>query len=147
MKIFKKESLFLYIILDFFVIPLLIYLYLSVPRIYASFSFSNWPDQFPSSYINLNLTFTLLIASFYYIFKLFLYKFTKITFLIFIQIILLLRFIDIEANRIFGFSFSPAFFANLELESIKIVFVQYWLYFIIYMFIIILIFKTIMAML
>jgi len=143
MKIFKKESLFLYIILDFFVIPLLIYLYLSVPRIYASFSFSNWPDQFPSSYINLNLTFTLLIASFYYIFKLFLYKFTKITFLIFIQIILLLRFIDIEANRIFGFSFSPAFFANLELESIKIVFVQYWLYFIIYMFIIILIFKTI----
>ena len=65
MKFFKKESLFLYIILDFFVIPLLIYLYLSIPRIYASFSFSNWSDQFTSSYINSNITFSCARASFF----------------------------------------------------------------------------------
>ena len=127
MKKSKNINFISFIFFDLVLLPLLIHLFLSLPRLYASITYSSFTEQFPSSYVNLNLAFSYLLASLYFILKQTFYKSTKVTLLVILVVVFSVRCFDIETKKIFDFSFSPAFFANVEFESFRIAFEQYWL--------------------
>lgn len=123
----NRKALIISLLFDFIALPLIILLILSLPRIYACLTFSDWSTQFPGSYENLNLTLAYLLAALYFLFKQIAYRSTKIVLSTIILLLLATRIVDIEMQRVFGYSFSPQFFAHIEPETFVVFLKQYWL--------------------
>ncbi len=117
---------FIRFVFDILILPFLILGYLSLPRLYAVLRFAEPGDYLTSSYYNLNLTLAYLLAASYFLGKQVFYRSTKLIFLVVLQVIFIIRIVDIESFRVFHMSFSPAFFANLELESFRVMAYDYW---------------------
>ncbi len=112
--------------LDFVAIPFVLYVFLALPRIYAVLTYSNWDQQFSTSYVDLNLNLAYLIAALYFILKHFNVRLARTITALFLFFILTIRIIDIKMIRIFRYSYSPQFFGHLELESFRVFINQYW---------------------
>ena len=129
-RINNRKPIFFYILLDLFVLPCLLFIFLSLPRVYAGLTYGDWKELFNSSYVNLNLSLAWLLLAAYFLGKQVSYKAAKIIFLIVILLIFTIRIADVETMRVFHFSFSPAFFANVELETLELILVEYWIGFV-----------------
>ena len=105
------------IVFDLFIYPALLFCYLTLPRLYAIYWGSSWAEQVPPSYVTLNLNLVYALVSLHFIFKQINYQISKIVLFVAIQLILIVRVVEVELMRIYRISYSPAFFANLEIES------------------------------
>lgn len=117
-----KRNLFNYLL----TYPILFFTILSIPRIVAAFTFSNLLKQFPNSYLILNLNAAIAISAIFLFFRLVLPGFAKIFFQLGLSVLFVIRALDIELNRTLNYSFSPNFFAHIELESFKTAIGHYW---------------------
>ena len=96
------------------VIPISIWFFLSIPRIYFSIVESNFETQFTTSYINLNLNFTYILLSFLVLTWNFSRKLSKYLFLSLLIILFIIRSFDFGLKNNFGISYSSIVFKNLS---------------------------------
>jgi phosphoglycerol transferase MdoB-like AlkP superfamily enzyme len=122
-----QRHLLIRLLSDLFILPCLVLAYLSLPRLYAALTYGEWNELFTSSFLNLNLDLAYLLAAGYFVGRQFFCRSSKLIFLLVLQLLFCIRIADIEMIRIFHMSFSPAFFANIELEAFKVMVSNYWL--------------------
>ncbi len=123
----NRKSILIFLLIDIILFPSLLFGFLSLPRFYASLTFADWNELFNSSYIDLNLNLVYLLVAVFFVCKQFFYRLSKSVFLIVILLLLMIRIADVEMIRLFQFSFSPAFFANMEVEALKVALAEYWM--------------------
>ena len=109
------------------VIPISIWFFLSIPRIYFSIVESNFETQFTTSYINLNLNFTYILLSFLVLTWNFSRKLSKYLFLSLLIILFIIRSFDFGLKKNFGISYSAIVFKNLSWDSFNFLLNNYFL--------------------
>ena len=123
----KLISNFSFSIRFLIVIPIFIWLFLSIPRIYFSIVESDFETQFTTSYINLNLNFTYILLSFLVLTWNFSRKLSKSLFLSLLIILLIIRSFDSGLKKNFGISYSAIVFKNISWDSFNFLLHNYFL--------------------
>ena len=112
---FKKIHIIL--IFRFIVIPILIWVFLSLPALYYATNYSALWKVFDIAYVNLNFNFVVLIVGvfspIFYLFK----KASRIVFPLILASLFLIRFFDIGLKSTFQISFSPIVFRSTSFDS------------------------------
>ena len=107
-------------IFQFFFLPLLIWVFLSLPALYYATNYSELWKVFDKSYVNLNFNFVVLIvgafAPIIYLFK----KTSRIIFPLILVSLFLIRFFDVGLKSTFQISFSPIVFRSTSFDSFLI---------------------------
>ena len=110
------------------VIPVSIWLFLSIPRIYYSSFESDFETQFTTSYINLNLNYTYTLLSILVLIWSFSKKISKYLIFIFFIIIFIIRSFDFGLKKNFGISYSTIVFNNVSWDSFNFFINNYFLH-------------------
>ena len=111
---------FIFFIFRFFLLPVLLWSFLSLPTLYYATNYSALWKVFDIGYVNLNFNFVVLIvgvfASIFYLFK----KASRILFTLILISLFLIRFFDIGLKTTFQISFSPIVFRSTSFDSFLI---------------------------
>ena len=119
----KKIFNFFY---NFILLPILLYLYISLPRLYASINHAiTWDNLFRDSYITLNINFTILVTALLSVIGF--SRLLKNLVMVVFSFLFLLRIVELELLNTFGFGFSAVVFATAEWDTAKVILSQYWL--------------------
>ncbi len=115
---FRKTHIIL--IFRFIVLPVLLWVFLSLPALYYAANYSELWKVFNTSYVNLNFNFVAIIlgvfAPIYYLSK----KTSRIVFPLILSLLFLIRFFDIGLKSTFEISFSPIVFRSTSFDSFLI---------------------------
>ena len=114
---FKLLSDFILPTVFLLVVPLLIWFFLSIPKIYYNCIGSNYRNEFTIAYINLNLNyayFLLSLITLIWSFSKNLFKYSTVTLFL---LIFMIRSMDLGLKENFGISYSTIFFKNIGLDS------------------------------
>ena len=107
-------------IFRFFLLPVLLWSFLSLPALYYATNYSEVWEVFDVAYVNLNFNFVVLIvgafAPIIYLFK----KTSRIIFPLILVSLFLIRFFDIGLKSTFQISFSPIVFRSTSFDSFLI---------------------------
>ena len=108
---------FINFIFRFIVLPVIIWIFLSLPALYYATNYSELWKVFDITYVNLNFNFVVLIvgvfASIFYLFK----KTSRIFFPLILVSLFLIRIFDIGLKSTFQISFSPIVFRSTSFDS------------------------------
>ena len=108
------------IILRFVLLPVTLWIFLSLPALYYAANYLDSWEVFDTSYVNLNFNFISIIlgvfATIYYFYK----KTSRIVFSLILFLLFLIRFIDIGLKATFQVSFSPIVFRSTSFDSFLI---------------------------
>ena len=108
------------IILRFVVLPVILWLFLSLPGLYYAVNYLDLWEVFDTAYVNLNFNFVAIIlgvfAPIYYLSK----KTSRIVFPLILSLLFLIRFFDIGLKSTFEISFSPIVFRSTSFDSFLI---------------------------
>ena len=108
------------IILRFVVLPVILWVFLSLPGLYYTANYSDLWKVFNTSYVNHNFNFVAIIlgvfASINYLYK----KTSRIVFPLILLLLFLIRFFDIGLKSVFQISFSPIVFRSTSFDSFLI---------------------------
>ena len=115
---FRKTHIIL--IFRFIVLPVLLWVFLSLPALYYAANYSELWKVFNSAYVNLNFNFVAIIlgvfAPIYYLSN----KTARIVFPLILLLLFLIRFFDIGLKSTFEISFSPIVFRSTSFDSFLI---------------------------
>ncbi|MDG2065082.1 MAG: hypothetical protein P8L36_08825, partial [SAR324 cluster bacterium] len=115
---FRKTHIIL--IFRFIVLPVLLWVFLSLPALYYAANYSELWKVFNTAYVNLNFNFVAIIlgvfAPIYYLSN----KTSRIVFPLILLLLFLIRFFDIGLKSTFQISFSPIVFRSTSFDSILI---------------------------
>jgi len=108
------------IILRFVVLPVILWVFLSLPGLYYAVNYLDLWEVFDTAYVNLNFNFVAIIlgvfAPIYYLSK----KTSRIVFPLILSLLFLIRFFDIGLKSTFEISFSPIVFRSTSFDSFLI---------------------------
>ena len=108
------------IILRFVVLPVTLWVFLSLPGLYYAVNYLDLWEVFDTAYVNLNFNFVAIIlgvfAPIYYLSK----KTSRIVFPLILSLLFLIRFFDIGLKSTFEISFSPIVFRSTSFDSFLI---------------------------
>ena len=108
------------IILRFVVLPVILWVFLSLPGLYYAVNYLDLWEVFDTAYVNLNFNFVAIIlgvfAPIYYLYK----KTSRIVFPLILSLLFLIRFFDIGLKSTFEISFSPIVFRSTSFDSFLI---------------------------
>tara|TARA_Y100000294_G_scaffold140060_1_gene133715 strand:- start:69 stop:1847 length:1779 start_codon:yes stop_codon:yes gene_type:complete len=108
------------IILRFVVLPVTLWVFLSLPGLYYAVNYLELWEVFDTAYVNLNFNFVAIIlgvfAPIYYLSK----KTSRIVFSLILSLLFLIRFFDIGLKSTFEISFSPIVFRSTSFDSFLI---------------------------
>ena len=108
------------IILRFVVLPVTLWVFLSLPGLYYAVNYLDLWEVFDTAYVNLNFNFVAIIlgvfAPIYYLSK----KTSHIVFPLILSLLFLIRFFDIGLKSTFEISFSPIVFRSTSFDSFLI---------------------------
>lgn len=108
------------IILRFVVLPVTLWVFLSLPGLYYAVNYLDLWEVFDTAYVNLNFNFVAIIlgvfAPIYYLSK----KTSRIVFSLILSLLFLIRFFDIGLKSTFEISFSPIVFRSTSFDSFLI---------------------------
>ena len=108
------------IILRFVVLPVILWVFLSLPGLYYAVNYLDLWEVFDTAYVNLNFNFVAIIlgvfAPIYYLSK----KTSRIVFSLILSLLFLIRFFDIGLKSTFEISFSPIVFRSTSFDSFLI---------------------------
>jgi membrane-anchored protein YejM (alkaline phosphatase superfamily) len=108
------------IILRFVVLPVILWVFLSLPGLYYAVNYLDLWEVFDTAYVNLNFNFVAIIlgvfAPIYYLSK----KTSHIVFPLILSLLFLIRFFDIGLKSTFEISFSPIVFRSTSFDSFLI---------------------------
>ncbi len=108
------------IILRFVVLPVTLWVFLSLPGLYYAVNYLELWEVFDTAYVNLNFNFVAIIlgvfAPIYYLSK----KTSHIVFPLILSLLFLIRFFDIGLKSTFEISFSPIVFRSTSFDSFLI---------------------------
>ena len=108
------------IILRFVVLPVTLWVFLSLPGLYYAVNYLDLWEVFDTAYVNLNFNFVAIIlgvfAPIYYLSK----KTSYIVFPLILSLLFLIRFFDIGLKSTFEISFSPIVFRSTSFDSFLI---------------------------
>ena len=117
---FRKTHIIL--IFRFIVLPVLLWVFLSIPQLYYAFNYSEIWKEFSKSFINHNFQFVFILigglAWINYSFK----NASRFIFPLILFVLFMIRFIDIGLEKTFHISFSPIVFRSTSLDSMLIAF-------------------------
>ena len=115
---FRKTHIIL--IFRFIVLPVLLWVFLSLPALYYAANYSELWKVFNTSYVNLNFNFVAIIlgvfAPIYYLSN----KTSRIVFPLILLLLFLIRFFDIGLKSTYEISFSPIVFRSTSFDSFLI---------------------------
>ena len=112
-------------------IPLLIWLFLSITKIYFLSIESNYRNEFTTAYINLNLNYAYFLLSLTTLIRSFSKKIFKYSTTILFLLIIIIRSLDLGLKENFGISYSTFIFKNLALDSLLFFLKNYFFHLII----------------
>ena len=108
------------IILRFVVLPVTLWVFLSLPGLYYAVNYLDLWEVFDTAYVNHNFNFVAIIlgvfAPIYYLSK----KTSRIVFSLILSLLFLIRFFDIGLKSTFEISFSPIVFRSTSFDSFLI---------------------------
>ena len=108
------------IILRFVVLPVTLWVFLSLPGLYYAVNYLDLWEVFDTAYVNHNFNFVAIIlgvfAPIYYLSK----KTSRIVFPLILSLLFLIRFFDIGLKSTFEISFSPIVFRSTSFDSFLI---------------------------
>ena len=108
------------IILRFVVLPVTLWVFLSLPGLYYAVNYLDLWEVFDTAYVNLNFNFVAIIlgvfAPIYYLSK----KTSHIVFPLILSLLFLIRFFDIGLKSTYEISFSPIVFRSTSFDSFLI---------------------------
>ena len=99
-------------------IPLLIWLFLSITKIYFLSFGSNFRNEFTTAYINLNLNYAYFLLSLITLIWSFSKKIFQYSTIILFLLVIIVRSLDLGLKENFGISYSTFIFRNLSLDSL-----------------------------
>ena len=115
----KKISMFIY---RFVMIPIFVWVFLSIPQLYYAYNYSDILTEFNKSFINHNFQFVfILIGGLAWIN----YSFnnnSRLIFPIILFVFFMIRYVDVGLKKTFQISFSPIVFRSTSFDSMLIAF-------------------------
>ncbi|MCP4750658.1 MAG: LTA synthase family protein [Proteobacteria bacterium] len=109
----------------FFIVPSLLLLYLSIPRIYLLTIQSDFGEQFSASYQVLNINFVFLLLSVFFSIGIISSTASKVVFLLLINAVFLIRMIEVGLRLNFDLGFCPIVFDNMDWDAVWFAVRQY----------------------
>ena len=115
----KKISMFIY---RFVMIPIFVWVFLSIPQLYYAYNYSDILTEFNKSFINHNFQFVfILIGGLAWINYSFNNK-SRLIFPIILFVFFMIRYVDVGLKKTFQISFSPIVFRSTSFDSMLIAF-------------------------
>ena len=115
----KKISMFIY---RFVMIPIFVWVFLSIPQLYYAYNYSDILTEFNKSFINHNFQFVFILigglAWINYSFK----NKSRLIFPIILIVFFMIRYFDVGLKKTFQISFSPIVFQSTSFDSMLIAF-------------------------
>ena len=115
----KKISMFIY---RFVMIPIFVWVFLSIPQLYYAYNYSDILTEFNKSFINHNFQFVFILigglAWINYSFN----KKSRLIFPIILFVFFMIRYVDVGLKKTFQISFSPIVFRSTSFDSMLIAF-------------------------